>query len=128
MIDTEKDNLDHCTKLSYLKVIKRCKEIKLTLQLKTMDNVSLELKCMICFEWFGNGYKQPRVLECGHTFCEECLMNLIAMSNKKCGNCRETITLKSAGSYPINYGLKRAAEEIKAEMLKIQAMNICQKH
>ena len=42
------------------------------------------LKCLICFDPFD----QPKVLQCGHTFCLRCLEQL-SRSQDKCVSCPE---------------------------------------
>eukprot|EP00058_Branchiostoma_floridae_P005896 XP_002591384.1 hypothetical protein BRAFLDRAFT_86891 [Branchiostoma floridae] len=51
-----------------------------------------ELTCSICLELFT----RPKVLPCQHTFCQDCLqdlMNMIAKKYRKCPNCRRKVRL-----------------------------------
>lgn len=33
-------------------------------------------ECQICFERFNKTNKEPKILNCGHTFCKECLIHI----------------------------------------------------
>ena len=47
--------------------------------------MSSELKCSICLEFYNSSEKKPRILSCGHSFCESCLIQL---ENPCCSTCR----------------------------------------
>ncbi|PNI78022.1 TRIM59 isoform 1, partial [Pan troglodytes] len=60
-----------------------------------MHNFEEELTCPICYSIF----EDPRVLPCSHTFCRNCLENILQASGNfyiwrplriplKCPNCR----------------------------------------
>jgi hypothetical protein len=47
-------------------------------------------ECSICFFQYDKTHKVPRILRCGHTFCQTCLEE-IKLPNKQsiqCPNCR----------------------------------------
>lgn len=49
------------------------------------------MECPSCYESFDEKTRVPRNLHCGHTFCEECLLNI---ENKKllvCPICRSPL-------------------------------------
>ncbi|XP_078575615.1 tripartite motif-containing protein 2-like [Branchiostoma floridae x Branchiostoma japonicum] len=53
-----------------------------------------ELTCSICLELFT----RPKVLPCQHTFCQDCLQDLmIAKKYRKCPNCRRKVRLPGKG-------------------------------
>ena len=52
------------------------------------DSLKIMCECPVCFE----PYKDPRLLKCGHQFCENCLMNIARQTphgNIPCPVCRE---------------------------------------
>lgn len=51
------------------------------------EKISQHLQCSICSLVFNN----PMRLDCGHTFCYKCIMNLIMNYNKLCPICRVSI-------------------------------------
>uniref|UniRef100_A0A4W3J1V6 Ring finger protein 183 n=1 Tax=Callorhinchus milii TaxID=7868 RepID=A0A4W3J1V6_CALMI len=58
-----------------------------------------DLECTICFSDYNNGFRVPKVLECKHTFCLECLarMSLAFVSESapevSCPLCRQLTVL-----------------------------------
>ena len=78
------------------------------------------LHCMICFEIYQN----PKMLNCGHTFCKECLQGYYrtyqqqrrAQSGKlPCPTCRDLTVLPSGGIAALRNDFKVAKIE---EMFK----------
>ncbi|KAI0218179.1 hypothetical protein LSAT2_030094 [Lamellibrachia satsuma] len=60
------------------------------------------LRCVICFEPFTN----PKILQCGHSFCEECLQGYHKVNQQKynvqpgklpCPTCRELTSIPENG-------------------------------
>ncbi|XP_078585759.1 E3 ubiquitin-protein ligase TRIM32-like [Branchiostoma floridae x Branchiostoma japonicum] len=53
-----------------------------------------ELTCSICLELFN----RPKMLPCQHTFCWDCLQNLVGRRDSlKCPNCRQRVRLPRNG-------------------------------
>ena len=52
-----------------------------------VNNVSDHLMCSICF----NPMYQPKLLICGHTFCQSCIQCSINQNGRKCPICNQTV-------------------------------------
>ncbi|XP_072474696.1 tripartite motif-containing protein 59 [Notamacropus eugenii] len=89
-----------------------------------MHNFEEELTCSICYSIF----EDPRVLPCSHTFCRNCLENVLQASGNfymwrpiriplKCPNCRSTVEIPPPGieSLPINFALRAIIEKYQRE-------------
>ncbi|XP_003416231.3 tripartite motif-containing protein 59 [Loxodonta africana] len=92
--------------------------------LTEMHNFEDELTCPICYSIF----EDPRVLPCSHTFCRNCLENVLQASGNfyiwrplriplKCPSCRSIIEIASTGieSLPVNFALKAIIEKYQQE-------------
>ncbi|XP_067829869.1 LOW QUALITY PROTEIN: uncharacterized protein [Heptranchias perlo] len=51
---------------------------------KHLSNLTKDLSCSICLEFF----QQPVFLDCGHNFCEACILLFWEDSNSSCPECR----------------------------------------
>uniref|UniRef100_F7FL45 Tripartite motif-containing protein 59 n=1 Tax=Monodelphis domestica TaxID=13616 RepID=F7FL45_MONDO len=89
-----------------------------------MHNFEEELTCSICYSIF----EDPRVLPCSHTFCRNCLENVLQASGNfyvrralriplTCPNCRRTVEIPPPGieSLPINFALRAIIEKYEQE-------------
>lgn len=60
-----------------------------------------ELECAVCFSQFNNVFNTPKVLQCGHTFCLECLARMNIKSSQpaslQCPLCRAFTPLPTLG-------------------------------
>ena len=68
----------------------------------TRTDIEDLLHCMICFE----SYRNPKMLHCGHTFCQECLQGYLHTYQQQrraqpgklpCPTCRELTQLPANG-------------------------------
>lgn len=62
--------------------------------------------CLCCLE-------NPRILTCGHTFCEKCIGKTIKNKKLKCPECRRVYRDVTVDSFPLNFKLKEAILENK---------------
>ncbi|XP_038058813.1 tripartite motif-containing protein 3-like [Patiria miniata] len=79
-----------------------------------LEKISVDhLECSIC----TNRFNQPKVLDCLHSFCLECLQKLSqgkeAVDSKlKCPLCRRETTTQHVGDLPDNFTLSALVEEV----------------
>ena len=52
-------------------------------------------ECLICFEHYNDQSKCPRMLSCGHSFCQICLERLLHGNTIDCPKCRNPVAVPS---------------------------------
>ncbi|KAM9391963.1 uncharacterized protein KZ484_003483 [Pholidichthys leucotaenia] len=71
------------------------------LQTQYSEETLPDLECAICFSQFNNVFQCPKMLECRHTFCLECLARINIKSAEpstiQCPLCRSFTPLPSLG-------------------------------
>lgn len=71
----------------------------------TSQNILNSLDCSICLQLLID----PKLLNCGHTFCHECIKSAVGASLTpwciKCPNCRDETTIPEQG-LSSNYVIK----------------------
>ncbi|KAM5331832.1 E3 ubiquitin-protein ligase TRIM50 isoform 3-T4 [Glossophaga mutica] len=74
----------------------------------SMTELEDRLQCPICLEVF----KEPRMLQCGHSYCKDCLVSLSCHldSELRCPVCRQKV---DGSSSPPNLSLVRVIEALR---------------
>lgn len=44
--------------------------------------------CELCFETYNAEERKPLVLNCGHTYCKECINKIMKSNPKLCPTCK----------------------------------------
>ena len=60
-------------------------------------------ECSVCFEEYDNQDRFPKILPCGHTYCNNCLKGLIKNKKIKCPKCRKENNVKHINNLIKNY-------------------------
>ena len=65
-------------------------------------------ECQVCFESLLT--KKPRLLSCGHTFCEICLKHLLKGGAIQCPKCRKITRVSKVSLVPVNCDITKMKE------------------
>ena len=97
----------------------------------------MEVSCPICFDQYNDKEKVPRILTCGHTFCQHCLMDLRTSNILTCPTCRSYFSpdvkqlIKNFTILDYLYSDKyvnQHQEEVKLELDQPATEKYCPKH
>ncbi|KHJ75924.1 zinc finger, C3HC4 type, partial [Oesophagostomum dentatum] len=67
------------------------------------------VSCEVCLEPFQPVLRPPKILPCGHNFCDQCLFSLCChqqyylLDSIKCPTCRASFSAEAAKSAPTNW-------------------------
>mmetsp|Transcript_8611 Transcript_8611/g.16886 ORF Transcript_8611/g.16886 Transcript_8611/m.16886 type:complete len:336 (+) Transcript_8611:700-1707(+) len=75
------------------------------------------LKCVICFEKYDAEARRPLMLQCGHSFCKDCLVRIDNHVAITCPSCRLD-DHRSIDRLPVNYALRDGIEEMSRKQNK----------
>jgi hypothetical protein len=87
------------------------------------------MDCPLCCDSFDQATKIPRILPCGHTFCELCICAISKQSlsdiSVECPHCRCITSIKSTADLPKNYFL---ADMMESQKKRISPTEQCAAH
>ena len=72
--------------------------------------------CQVCMEEMIN--KKPRLLPCGHTFCSECLEQIIKGGGITCPTCRSKVDTTKITDIPVNFNLAKM-KQIELDLVRV---------
>ncbi|KHN75595.1 E3 ubiquitin-protein ligase SH3RF1 [Toxocara canis] len=72
----------------------------------------------VCLEPFSETDRVPKLLPCGHTFCERCIISLTStyIYTCRCPKCRAAFVLRYDTRFPTNYSLMDVLSHLKQPM------------
>uniref|UniRef100_A0A915AXP0 RING-type domain-containing protein n=1 Tax=Parascaris univalens TaxID=6257 RepID=A0A915AXP0_PARUN len=77
------------------------------------------IPCEVCLEPFHPAERPPKLLPCGHNFCEQCLFSLCChqqyylLDSINCPTCRTEFNASTAFNAPTNYDLCKMLENVQ---------------
>jgi hypothetical protein len=74
-----------------------------------MNDLKYNLECPICLTFFD----KPRILRCGHSFCNNCLIVMFNNIEITCSLCNVKTITKSISILPINYSLNNITDSFR---------------
>lgn len=107
--------------ISVLKSITVMASARRAVSFMLSEGVEDDLTCAVCHEV----YKVPKLLECTHTFCQQCIMDIVGSSSRfTCPMCRRGIMVPPGGVSAF-----RDNPHIHPEVLeKIRNATFCREH
>ena len=79
-------------------------------------------ECPVCWDYFDDSTRIPRILRCGHTICESCLMNRPLESRLgqqciDCPECHSPCLWRGVKEFPKNFILLRAMDKASSRQV-----------
>lgn len=88
----------------------------------------MDLICPICYDTYDDQAQVPRILQCGHTFCQRCLMDLRTSNMLTCPTCRNLFS-PDVNQLIKNFTILDFLSQKKAkEDIPTAKMSTCVKH
>ena len=72
---------------------------------KQKDKLQQTIECSVCIQLYDGTSRKPRMMSCGHTYCEECLAKLYNKPDIRCPTCRKRETRRNMRNLPLNYSI-----------------------
>lgn len=78
---------------------------------QVLSDVKEQMKCAICMDML----KEPKVLQCLHTYCKSCLQSTVENGRISCPSCRQSTAISDTGveDLPSNFLYNRLLEIIE---------------
>jgi hypothetical protein len=84
--------------------------------------------CDICFSTFGESESnKPKILNCGHSFCNACLKELLQYSRIKCPKCNAITNVQRGRNLSTNFDLLNLINDLNDRVRsqpKMQLLNL----
>ena len=87
-----------------------------------------DLSCAICQETFDLQDRVPRMLPCGHTYCQRCLTGLFTRSPVLCPEDRSPISVSSVADLAKNFALLRVVQKKHDSVPRTDTTIKCAEH
>jgi len=87
-----------------------------------------DLCCAICQEAFDTHERTPRMLPCGHTYCQHCLAGLFARPPVLCPEDRSAVPVESVADLAKNFSLLRVIQKKQDVPAPIDPSAKCPEH
>uniref|UniRef100_A0A914UME8 RING-type domain-containing protein n=1 Tax=Plectus sambesii TaxID=2011161 RepID=A0A914UME8_9BILA len=95
---------------------------------KLSGGANVVIECTICWGPYNSDSKCPRSIQCGHTFCTECIDQLIESQRNKfsCPKCRKEFNISSSNDLAKNFGLLEALTQITSATENAMEASTCE--
>lgn len=86
--------------------------------------------CQICFEPFKQNIRIPKLLPCGHSFCNDCItaLKFNSICICKCPICRHSFPLRYDTKFPTNYSLLDLLDRLQSSFMTKQSDDMALKN
>jgi hypothetical protein len=87
------------------------------------------LTCERCEEKFNEDDRAPVILpDCGHTFCEYCIADILSEFEKTCPNCNTEVKTTDPAKYIKNHKILALLKKDSPELLDPENFVFCPRH
>ena len=87
------------------------------------------MTCERCEEKFNEDERAPVILpDCGHTFCEYCIADILSDYEKFCPSCNTQIETTDPSKYIKNHKILTILQKEQPEMLDPENFVYCPRH
>lgn len=87
-----------------------------------------DLSCSLCQELFDSGDRCPRMLPCGHTYCQRCVAGLFSKPPVHCPEDMTPLAASAASDLPKNFSLLRVITKKQEVRTRAEDSGRCAEH